>query len=56
MQESSRRRRSRYSDEFKQDAVKLTEERPVKDVAEDLGIRASLLSQWRKERLTLLSV
>ena len=38
MKESSRHRRSKYSEEFKRDAVALTEERSVGAVAKELGV------------------
>ena len=49
MKTSSKRRKSKYSIEFKRDAVALTEERPVSVVAKELGISCSLLSRWRQK-------
>ena len=45
-------KRSQYPEEFKFDAVRLSQERGVKVAAEDLGLNASLLSKWRKRYLT----
>lgn len=43
--------RPKFSDEFKQDAVRQVTERgyTVKDVAERLGIGNSTLQRWKKE-------
>ena len=45
-----RKTRKKYDTEFKRNAVLLTREegRTVKDVAENLGLSADLLYQWRK--------
>jgi len=40
-----------YSDEFKEEAVKLSQEIGVKSTAEKLGIHAPMLSNWRKKIL-----
>ena len=43
--------RRKYSDEFKLEAVRLTQEPGVTmaQIAQDLGIRAGLLGRWAKE-------
>jgi transposase len=43
--------RRRYTKEFKEQAVELTYSsgKQVKEVAEDLGINASMLGRWRRE-------
>lgn len=43
--------RAKYDEEFKKNAVKLSyaSPKPVKQVAEDLGIAESLLYRWRKK-------
>ena len=53
MKESSKHRKSRYSEEFKRDAVALTEERSVSAVANELGISYSLLIRWRQKHRAL---
>ena len=45
-------KRSRYSESFKRDAVRLSAEHSVKVAAEELGLSASMLSKWRKLYLT----
>ncbi len=47
---SSKRTRTRYDEEFKRRAVRLsnTSERSVKEVADSLGIQAQLLYRWRQ--------
>jgi transposase len=42
----------RFTDEFKREAVRLTETsgRSVERVSDDLGIAKSTLSRWRSER------
>ena len=42
--------RSKYDEEFKKNAVKLSYASPksVKQVADDLGIKENLLYRWRK--------
>jgi len=52
MSQSMRRRK--FSKQFKIDAVELTlkEEKTVKEIAEDLGIRVALLYRWRQNHLT----
>jgi transposase len=44
-------RRTRYDEEFKKNAVQLSyaSSRPVREVAEDLGISEALLYRWRKK-------
>ena len=49
MKKSSKRRRLKYSRQFKRDAVALTEERPVSVVAKELGIPYSVLVRWRQQ-------
>jgi transposase len=43
--------RVQYDEEFKKNAVKLSyaSPKPVKQVAEDLGIKENLLYRWRKK-------
>lgn len=43
-------RESHYSEEFKQKAVALTEEKSISAAAKELGISCSLLIQWRQNR------
>lgn len=52
MSQSMRRRK--FSKQFKIDAVELTlkEEKTVKEIADDLGIRVALLYRWRQNHLT----
>ena len=47
-------RRRKFSKQFKIDAVELTlkEEKTVKEIADDLGIRVALLYRWRQNHLT----
>ena len=52
-QNKKRRKRRSYSDEFKRDAVDLvlTTQRPIAQVADELGVGESTLGNWvRKER------
>ena len=43
--------RKRYSEEFKTQAVELTElGKPASEVAKDLGITSDLIYRWRRER------
>ena len=56
MKESSRHRRSKYSEEFKRDAIALTEERSVSTVAKELGVSYSLLLRWRQKHRALSQV
>ncbi|WP_363319393.1 transposase [Chlorobium sp.] len=46
--------RRKFSKQFKIDAVELTlkEEKTVKEIADDLGIRVALLYRWRQNHLT----
>jgi transposase len=46
-----RRIRRKFSDEFKQEAVRLANEgrRPMTEIAKELGIRADLLGKWRAD-------
>ena len=43
--------RRNYTEEFKREAVKLTEQggRSVSDVARSLGVHRSLIERWRRE-------
>ena len=43
--------RTKYDDEFKKNAVKLSyaSPKPVRTIAEDLGIAENLLYTWRKK-------
>ena len=43
--------RTKYDDEFKKNAVKLScaSPKPVRTIAEDLGIAENLLYNWRKK-------
>ena len=45
------KQRTQYDDEFKKNAVKLSyaSPKPVRAVAEDLGIAVNLLYNWRKK-------
>jgi len=44
--------RKKYDSEFKASAVELVQRgKRIKEVAQDLGITASLLSRWRREYL-----
>ena len=56
MKESSRGRRSKYSEEYKRDAVALTAEKSVSAVAKELGISYSLLIRWRQKQRALSQV
>lgn len=44
-------KRRKFSEEFKREAVRLTEdpEVTVAQIARDLGINANMLSRWRRE-------
>jgi len=46
-------RRRRYDKQFKLDAVRLVQEsdRPISEIARELGIRANALYRWRDELL-----
>jgi len=46
--------RRMYPPEFKREAVELVKnsEKPVKEIAEDLGIRPELLHRWKREQLS----
>jgi len=46
--------RRKYPPEFKREAVELMKnsEKPVKEIAEDLGIRTELLHRWKREQLS----
>lgn len=43
--------RKKYSAEFKREAVRMCQERPVLEVAEALGVHNSTLYDWEKELL-----
>ena len=47
----TRKKRRIYTDEQKSEAVRLAEQphRSVREVAEGLGIRSSLLSKWKRK-------
>jgi len=47
------RKKRKYDKEFKEDAVKIVLEgdRPVREVARDLGIHENMLHRWRREYL-----
>ena len=49
------RQRKRYTKEFKQEAVELTEKGnyTIAEAARSLGIRANMLGRWRQEYLAL---
>ena len=40
----------KFTKEFKEEAVKLTESRPILHVARDLGINHSLLGKWKSHQ------
>lgn len=42
------RTRRKFSKEFKEEAVRLCEQKPVKDVGEALGVSPELLYRWRQ--------
>ncbi|MCK5015212.1 MAG: transposase [Candidatus Omnitrophica bacterium] len=44
----SKKNRRQYTDEFKKEAVRLSEENGCKATAADLGIAEPTLSKWRK--------
>ncbi len=46
--------RRTYPPEFKREAVELirNSEKPVKEIAKDLGIRAELLHRWKREQIS----
>ncbi len=46
------RERRQYDKQFKQEAVRLTAGKSVPEVARDLGIKAKLLYQWRRQLAT----
>ena len=47
----SKRRRRNYTDEFKEEAVKLVTEQgySIAEAARNLGLNANLLGRWKKE-------
>src|SRR5215216_7771705 len=54
MEEKGRRRRRRFSEEFKRDAVELVRStgRPIAQIARELGIYDSTLGNWvRQDRI-----
>jgi len=46
--------RRTYPPEFKREAVELMKNssKPVKEIAEDLGIRTEILHRWKREQLS----
>ena len=44
-------KRRNHSKEFKEEAVKLTDTRPVSHVARDLGINHTLLGKWKNQQI-----
>jgi transposase len=44
--------RRKFDKEFKLEAVKLTEERPLTHVARDLGVAVNVLGKWKKQLKT----
>jgi transposase len=51
-QEKGRRKRRRYTQEFKDDAVRLVlEGTPIGDLADKLGVERSCLGRWRARYL-----
>ena len=44
-------KRKRYTQEFKTEAVQLAEQsdKPLSQIAQDLGINANMLGRWRQE-------
>lgn len=49
----TKKKRRKFSQEFKEEAVRLVTQKgvPLKQAAEDLGIHASLLSNWKRQYL-----
>ena len=47
----AKRKRRKYSDEFKIQAVKMVSEQGLSltEVAEDLGVSANTISRWKRE-------
>jgi transposase len=47
----SQRKRPRYTEEFKREAVRLTQtgDRTIRQVADDLGIGFSTLTKWKRK-------
>jgi transposase len=41
--------RRKFDKEFKSEAVKLTEDRPLTHVAKDLGLQPNVLSKWKQQ-------
>ena len=46
-----KKNRRKFSDDFKQEAVRLSQENGVKSTAKDLGISEPALCKWRKKYL-----
>lgn len=46
---TKKRARRKFTKEFKQEAVRLCERKPVVEAAESLGIAPELLYRWRRE-------
>lgn len=49
---TDRQTRRRYSKEFKDKAVELTQDGNIAETARRLGINRSMLDRWRRERLS----
>jgi len=45
---NKQRTRRKFSKEFKEEAVRLCEQKPVKEVGEALGVPPELLYRWRQ--------
>jgi len=45
---NKKRTRRKFSKEFKEEAVRLCEQKPVKEVGEALGVPPELLYRWRQ--------
>ena len=43
-------KKNRYTKEFKEEAVKLAETRPISHVAKDLGINHTMLGKWKTQQ------
>ena len=45
------KRRRKFSDEYKQDVIRMLEEKeiPIKELAKDMGIGVELLYSWRRK-------
>ena len=47
--ENERKKRRKFSAEFKSEAVRMSEERTLSEVSRNLGISLSALTRWRSE-------